>query len=101
MKQLNIGDYSEKNKVILKKIKAKIEELNLDSSELCEALDIDDEKVKIVFVGQFSAGKSSIIKMLTGEDVAIGAKITTQKSTVYQLLLAPSIDTQLIFVWLS
>lgn len=93
MKQLNIGDYSEKNKVILKKIKAKLEELNLDSSELCEALEKDDEKVKIVFVGQFSAGKSSIIKMLTGEDVAIGAKITTQKSTVYQWKGLEVIDT--------
>ena len=36
------------------------------------------DKVRIVFAGQYSAGKSSIIKMLTGDDtIATGAKITT------------------------
>ena len=41
-------------------------------------------QIKLVFVGQYSAGKLSIIKMLTSEDVAIGATITTQDSTLYE-----------------
>lgn len=40
----------------------------------------DTGNIKLVFAGQYSAGKSSILKMLTGRnDIAIGAGITTQK----------------------
>ncbi|MBO4506931.1 MAG: 50S ribosome-binding GTPase, partial [Lachnospiraceae bacterium] len=45
----------------------------------------NSDKVKIVFAGQYSAGKSSIIKMLTGDDtIATGAKITTQETHTYE-----------------
>lgn len=93
MEQFNISAYSELNNVFLQKIRTKFKELNIDNDELLEDLKTESEKVKMVFVGQFSAGKSSIIKMLTGEDVAIGAKITTQKSTVYQWKGLEVIDT--------
>lgn len=40
--------------------------------------------LKIAFVGQYSAGKSSLIKMLTGiEDIRIGAGVTTNDVTQY------------------
>lgn len=57
--------------------------------------------LNIVFVGQYSAGKSSIIKMLTGsEDIAIGAGITTQDYTPYawngiEIVDTPGIQTGL------
>lgn len=51
-------------------------------------------KVKIVFAGQYSAGKSSIIKMLTGDDsIATGAKITTQETHTYEWNGLEIVDT--------
>ena len=44
-----------------------------------------DSILNLVFVGQYSAGKSSIIKMLTqDEGIEVGAAITTQSYTPYE-----------------
>ena len=52
------------------------------------------DRVRIVFAGQYSAGKSSIIKMLTGdESVATGAEITTQEAHVYEWNGLEIVDT--------
>lgn len=52
------------------------------------------DRVKIVFAGQYSAGKSSIIKMLTGDDtVATGAKITTEETHTYEWNGLEIVDT--------
>ncbi len=52
------------------------------------------DRVRIVFAGQYSAGKSSIIKMLTGdESVATGAKITTQETSTYEWNGLEIVDT--------
>ncbi len=101
MRAFNLEKYSQQNKSLLNTIKMKCNELGIDK-ELLEDLEGKDANVKIVFIGQFSAGKSSIIKMLTGEDVAIGAKITTQKSTTYtwngiDIIDTPGIHTELRF----
>jgi small GTP-binding protein len=54
----------------------------------------NSDKVKIVFAGQYSAGKSSIIKMLTGDDtVATGAKITTEETHAYEWNGLEIVDT--------
>ena len=51
-------------------------------------------RVKIVFAGQYSAGKSSIIKMLTGDgSVATGAEITTQETHSYEWNGLEIVDT--------
>ncbi|MBR5272748.1 MAG: 50S ribosome-binding GTPase, partial [Clostridia bacterium] len=42
------------------------------------------EKIRVAFVGQYSAGKSSMISALTGQQVAIGTDVTTDESTDYQ-----------------
>lgn len=57
--------------------------VQFDLSELQESVDTDS-MINIVFVGQYSAGKSSIIKMLTkNEGIEVGAAITTQQYTPY------------------
>jgi tRNA U34 5-carboxymethylaminomethyl modifying GTPase MnmE/TrmE len=38
-----------------------------------------DKKVYVVFAGEYSAGKSSILKELTGKDLRIGGGITTEQ----------------------
>lgn len=67
-------------------------------------LQIRDDKsaaIRLVFAGQYSAGKSSILKMLTGRtDIAIGADITTQQAHTYdwngiEVVDTPGIHTQL------
>ena len=67
-------------------------------------LQIQDDKsaaIRLVFAGQYSAGKSSILKMLTGRtDIAIGADITTQQAHTYdwngiEVVDTPGIHTQL------
>ena len=69
-------------------------EITLDSSIL-QNLHVDTtQKVNIVFVGQYSAGKSSIIKMLTHDaDIQIGAGITTQSYTPYEWQNLEIVDT--------
>ena len=56
--------------------------------------------VKIVFIGQYSAGKSSIIKMLSGIDTEIGAGIKTKEAHTYtwndlEIIDTPGIHTEL------
>ena len=59
------------------------------------------DTVRLIFAGQYSAGKSSIIKMLTGrDDIVIGAGITTQKVHTYEwngmeIVDTPGIHTEL------
>jgi GTP-binding protein EngB required for normal cell division len=59
------------------------------------------KSVNLVFAGQYSAGKSSIMKVLTGrQDIAIGAGITTEKTHTYDwggisVVDTPGVHTQL------
>ena len=68
------------------------------------ALQIRDntsDTIRLVFAGQYSAGKSSIIKMLTGRsDIVIGAGITTKQVHKYiwngiEVVDTPGIHTEL------
>jgi small GTP-binding protein len=60
-----------------------------------------DNTVVLVFAGQYSAGKSTIIKALTGrEDIATGAGITTEKANTYdwegiRIVDTPGVHTEL------
>ena len=92
-----IEEYSEKIKNIEERIKQKFINANIEYN-------IEEEKkntIKLVFTGQYSAGKSSIIRMLTGrEDITVGAGITTQKAHIYEwngleIVDTPGIHTQL------
>lgn len=60
-----------------------------------------DSTVVVVFAGQYSAGKSTIMKALTGrDDIAIGAGITTEKAHIYdwdgvRVVDTPGVHTEL------
>ena len=66
-----------------------------------QCLDEQSDVIKLVFAGQYSAGKSSILKLLTGRsDIVIGAGITTQQVHTYdwngiEVVDTPGIHTQL------
>jgi tRNA U34 5-carboxymethylaminomethyl modifying GTPase MnmE/TrmE len=75
-------------------IKEKVECLYQRSNEMWSAsgftaleteFDTNLAPLNLVFAGQYSAGKSSLIKILTGiEDIKIGAGVTTDVVTQYQ-----------------
>lgn len=54
----------------------------------------EDGPVRVVFAGQYSAGKSSIIKAMTGrDDIAVSAGITTQMTHEYDWNGIAIVDT--------
>lgn len=59
-----------------------------------QTINNDDGPLKVVFAGQYSAGKSSVISALTGrEDIPIGAGITTQHTQTYHWQGVDIVDT--------
>ena len=74
-------------------IQQEYQKLNLDDSALPKVLSDSASVIKLVFVGQYSAGKSSIVKMLTGQEVEIDASITTQTAQPYSWNGLEIIDT--------
>lgn len=74
------------------KLFEKLEKL-LSDNDYSEKVDVlrerwsklgNTDKIKVAFVGQYSAGKSSIISALTGKKLAIGTDVTTEESTDYE-----------------
>ena len=78
---LKIAEYSSAVKALKEKTLRALDEAGIEY-DLPER---KDDKIKLVFAGQYSAGKSTIIKMLTGnESIATGAEITTQEAHSYE-----------------
>ena len=83
-----------------RKIFSKYSNLKLDFKPLPETMKPSDGAIKLVFVGQYSSGKSSIIKMLSGIETEIGAEIKTQEAHAYpwgdlEIVDTPGIYTEL------
>lgn len=100
MNEFSLNIYSNKAEELRQETKATFEQLNLATDVLPATMQPDDGAIKLVFVGQYSAGKSSIIKMISGIETEIGAGITTQESHVYkwndlELIDTPGIQTGL------
>lgn len=99
MQKFQLSEFTRKGTDLLEKIRREFKNLNLDDSALPKNFG-DDDAIKLVFVGQYGAGKSSLIKMLTGEEVSIGANITTQTAQAYpwnglEIIDTPGIHTEL------
>ena len=71
------------------------------SSRIPQCVLYSENNLNLVFVGQYSAGKSSILKVLTGrEDIAVGGGITTEETQSYdwngiKLIDTPGVHTEL------
>lgn len=70
-----------------------LERYELATEGLPATMQPSSGRLKLVFVGQYSAGKSSLIKMLTGIDTGIGAAIKTTESASYDWNGLEIIDT--------
>ena len=106
MADFQLDEYARRGAELLgktRKIFNNYQDLNLpmlDPKTLPESMKTKDGAVKLVFVGQYSAGKSSIIKMLSGIDTEIGASIKTQEAHSYawndlEIIDTPGIHTEL------
>ena len=88
--KIEIVEYAKNGARILMSLKKLIstsssKEINQLCSRLPDSITGDEGLLKLVFAGQYSAGKSSVISALTGrDDIPIGAGITTQYKQSYE-----------------
>ena len=100
MEKFQLSKFTREGAKLLRDVTDEFNRLGVDTSRLPKTFPDDGGKIKLVFVGQFGAGKSSLIKMLTDEDVEIGAAITTQTATPYdwnglEIIDTPGIHTEI------
>ena len=77
---LKIAEYSKQ----VQDIRVRAEEALKGTDFKCPPPSDETRPLNIVFVGQYSAGKSTILRMLTGrDDIAVGAGITTEQTSSY------------------
>lgn len=103
MTDFQLENFAQRGEKLLnetRKIFTEYKDLKLTEFPLPKNMQPSDGAVKLVFVGQYSAGKSSIIKMLSGIDTEIGAGIKTQEAQSYEwngleIIDTPGIHTEL------
>lgn len=93
-KSIDIANWTEKSEELLCKIEKVFKKIDYPTDGIPKDVYDDAEPISIVFVGQFSAGKSSIIKALTGiKDIVIGSGIQTKETHAYDWNGIQFIDT--------
>lgn len=91
---VSISDWIQKSELLLQKVKDVLEQVGYKESSLPTSVFDIEKPISIVFVGQFSAGKSTIIKALTGiEDIEIGEGIKTMETHSYDWNGIEVVDT--------
>lgn len=92
--QFAISAWTEKSEELIKKIESVFQSIDYPKDELPQTVYDNEKPISIVFVGQFSAGKSTIIKALTGiQDIKIGSGIQTEETQTYDWNDIEIIDT--------
>lgn len=85
MENLALAQWTERGQALLDRARETLETAPSDKvQEIARRIPREaappDESVQVVFAGQYSAGKSSILKAMTGrEDIEVGGDITTQQ----------------------
>lgn len=101
VKEFELAKYTREGMELIDETRAEFQKFGLDADKIPSGFEEAGEKIKLVFVGQYSAGKSSIIKMLSGVgDIKIGAAITTDRATAYpwngiEIVDTPGIHTEM------
>ncbi len=58
-------------------------DLRAMKSKVPTSIEDDGRKINVVFAGEYGAGKSTIISLLTGKKLEIGGGVTTQKCSTF------------------
>lgn len=106
MTTVEIHDWAGRGRTLLERVISTIEGAPSDQvrsllGRLPDSATPEDGAVRIVFAGQYSAGKSSILKAMMGrDDIAVGASITTQEANEYDwngisIIDTPGVHTEL------
>lgn len=99
-------DWVDQGNALLTRARTTLESANRETSQALAArvptTIIDEERpIVLVLAGQYSAGKSTILRVLTGrDDIATGAAVTTQQAQTYEwqgirVVDTPGVHTQL------
>jgi len=91
--ELSIPEYTEKSEQLITEAHALFEEIGSDTSILPKGAYGDEKPITVVFAGQYSAGKSTILKALTKLDIRTGHEITTEEAHAYEWRGIEVIDT--------
>ncbi|WP_434927386.1 GTPase [Shewanella sp. HL-SH2] len=92
---INLSSFQHKTSLIHKKVLDVVQSIEPSYTNQIKCM-FDGEKVvlKLAFVGQYNAGKSSILKALTGDDkIKIDSNICTDKVTAYNWNNIQVLDT--------
>lgn len=91
---VSIAVWTAKSKNLLDSVQDLLDKIGCDWSEMPHQVFDGNRPISLVFAGQYSAGKSTILKALTGiPDIAIGAGITTQEAHTYDWNGIEVVDT--------
>ncbi|NLZ48840.1 MAG: GTPase, partial [Clostridiales bacterium] len=91
---ISLAVWTAKSKELLDKVSNILDKIGIDKSNLPNSVYESDKPISLVFAGQYSAGKSTILKALTGiSSIATGEKITTQEVQEYEWNGIRVIDT--------
>lgn len=98
---LLFSKWTKEYKDLLDEVKTLFQQIDVNDVNLSNNVLYNDKPISIVFAGQYSAGKSTILKALTGLNIIeTGADITTQQTHTYnwnglEVIDTPGIHTQL------
>lgn len=106
MTQMQVHQWMQESEQILNQARQAIEESRSEqvrqlAEQLPDSAAESDAPISMAIAGQYSAGKSTIVKALTGrEDIATGAGITTDQIHIYEwngirVVDTPGIDTSI------
>ena len=91
---VSIAVWTAKSKTLLESVRGLLDKIGFDWSAMPQQVFDGNKPISLVFAGQYSAGKSTILKALTGiPDIAIGAGITTQEAHTYDWNGIEVVDT--------
>lgn len=89
-----ISVWTEKSKELLQKIKGLFADINYSDGDVPDSVYEDGKPISVVFAGQFSAGKSTILKALTQiPEIEVGSGVKTLKTQAYDWNGIKVIDT--------
>lgn len=91
---VSLAVWTGKSKSLLESVRGLFVRIGFDGSGLPQEVFDGSKPISIVFAGQYSAGKSTIVKALTGiSEIAVGEGITTQEAHQYDWNGIEVIDT--------
>lgn len=82
--EIYLAEWTEKSNELDERIRRELPSFGIDIADFPSINSTPDKRISIVFAGQYSAGKSTILKALTGiKSIETGIGITTQNAKEY------------------